>query len=705
MPSRRKYSMYDRAQEITRAVIAGGDFSQLTGIELHHQPSLAGIRQLTPDCVGIWCRVREQGKQYAYERSRHFSSEWHLWADVDRIPPRSERKRVVLIGESTARGYFYDPEFTPAIVLEAMLQTAGLPQGVEVIDLARSDLAVEGELPRLFQSSACLEPDLVIVFAGNNRILPYDILTDSAGKQTLLANRLRRDGVAGISEISADWRKAEISRLVTSLAESSCPVLYVIPEFNLADWRCETSGDAPWFRQYENQRWFALLDQALKAERRGDSSVAEKLALQMVAIDQGTASQGAQILANYYRHRNSTKAYHYAKQARDAHIGWDFGSPDTPRLDEIAKSTLKDRLTAAGIEYVDCGSLYADYLGQDLVDRRLFLDYCHLTELGINLTMAATASKVLKFLGEANFSTEMLHKTISVKAGKKVSAQAHFAAAIHNAHWGQPADLVDYHIQTALRDYPDMAGMCESYLEMISSRVPNWAHKNMNQLLSSQYDSLVKYIAGYGSGSLMDTILGTALATALDSHKKGVLHRWKNMRQQEYGLCAGKPEDLLHPAYAPAYMDREWAHSGAGGAIQSSHAPVVQFMAHAPRSAFSWVCRGDTAVKLDITCRCQDIDTSSSDMHLDVIVNEHIVAQMRVSKSWQRTQIMIPASVLIDGLNALVLYWPEKLISAEAALEQIAEKTQQRMGSARFSPIYGRIYSLTATLAVDSTSK
>src|SRR5215203_4850946 len=45
---------------------------------------------------------------------------WHFWANVQRIPPKGSRRRIVLVGESVARGLLYDPQFNPALALQAM---------------------------------------------------------------------------------------------------------------------------------------------------------------------------------------------------------------------------------------------------------------------------------------------------------------------------------------------------------------------------------------------------------------------------------------------------------------------------------------------------------------------------------------------------------------------------------------------------------
>ena len=118
-----------------------------------------------PGAIGIW-EPRMEGDRIWFERSEARSGEWSLWADVPRLEPRGERPRVVLLGESVARGYFYDPSYTPARVLEELLAAHGVP-GVEVIDLAKNDLGAQ-DLQALLLSALALQPDAFVIFSGNN---------------------------------------------------------------------------------------------------------------------------------------------------------------------------------------------------------------------------------------------------------------------------------------------------------------------------------------------------------------------------------------------------------------------------------------------------------------------------------------------------------------------------------------------------------
>src|SRR5690349_20233102 len=86
--------------------------------------------------VGIWERRTENGKT-SFLRRLETMDTWHYWANIGRIEPKGSKLRVLLIGESVARGYIYDPAFNPAMALQMILDEHYGKDQVEVIDLAR----------------------------------------------------------------------------------------------------------------------------------------------------------------------------------------------------------------------------------------------------------------------------------------------------------------------------------------------------------------------------------------------------------------------------------------------------------------------------------------------------------------------------------------------------------------------------------------
>src|SRR5438045_2187437 len=104
----------------------------------------------TPGPIGIWHPKSENGNT---EWIRAKSDQRTLWANVDSIGPKTDRCRVLLIGESVARGFLYDPGLSCANVLQTIFDSAGTM--VEVVDLARTDIQ-QHELLDLMHASTAL---------------------------------------------------------------------------------------------------------------------------------------------------------------------------------------------------------------------------------------------------------------------------------------------------------------------------------------------------------------------------------------------------------------------------------------------------------------------------------------------------------------------------------------------------------------------
>ena len=83
-------------------------------------------------------------------------------------------RRIVFLGESAAAGWFYAPQLTPALVLERQLRSVAGEGSWEVVNLAKVDLSAP-ELMALLGAVHQLQPDAVVVFAGNNWPQRYQV--------------------------------------------------------------------------------------------------------------------------------------------------------------------------------------------------------------------------------------------------------------------------------------------------------------------------------------------------------------------------------------------------------------------------------------------------------------------------------------------------------------------------------------------------
>ena len=256
--------------------------------------------------VGIWESVDDaHGRSFIRVET---GERWHFWANVQRIPPKGSRRRIVLVGESVARGLLYDPQFNPALALQAMMNAACGPSEIEVIDLARTDLSHK-PLQSLLTSALHLEPDALIVFAGNNWH-PFTHATDDEFLE--MASALRgASSWRAMRELGESTLIAKTKEILHSLGKivrgRRIPVVFVLPEFNLADWRTECDCP-PMLNSDDTVAWLGARGEAEELLKGQQWEKAEPLGQRLMELDEGTTPAGPNILAEVNRRRGDHKA-------------------------------------------------------------------------------------------------------------------------------------------------------------------------------------------------------------------------------------------------------------------------------------------------------------------------------------------------------------------------------------------------------------
>jgi len=420
--------------------------------------------------IGIW-ESREIDGERHFVRAQTSGSSWTSWANLGRILPKRNRRRVLFFGESVARGYFYDPHFNPASTLQAMLQAACGGESIEVIDLARVGLRFD-QLWELVRACPVLDPDALVILAGNN------------WHPTMTFQSEEFDEVAAILRAGSDWAtiKQSIENLLSQKVEAllhmlgqfgrthRIPIIYVLPEFNLGDWRNDCASP-PLIGSELTTEWVHLRRQGEESLGNREWEKAEGHGRRLLELDGGTTPVGPNILAKVRLASGAkSEAREFLELARDAGICWPTAG--TPRCYSIIQRTIRSRVKANGIHLVDLPNGFERYLNGDLPDRRLFLDYCHFTVEGVNVAMALTAETLLPLLRKPEWDfAKLLRSDTSVNP--KIVGEGQFLAAVHNAGWGQGDEIVRYHCQRAVECYPKVRQMMKLFLEMHIRRAPS----------------------------------------------------------------------------------------------------------------------------------------------------------------------------------------------------------------------------------------
>jgi len=629
--------------------------------------------------VGIWReRIEDGAKWFVRERCEPL----RLWADVERIPPKGVKKRVVLFGESAARGYFYDPHFTFAAALRGSVDAAGLAD-VEIVDLARTDSVLE-RVTDLMRQAVALEPDLFVVFAGNNWLLAHDPPNFS---MDAIASILREGGGAAnirahCEEVLRGLARTFIKTAARLSAERGIQTIFVLPEFNLLDWHNEKSGQTPFRSSEETTLWEAAQRAATDSFLTGNLQQAETMAYRMIVLDSGTTPCGYEILAQCALRRGSaSEARSWLELARDA--GLFLPVMRSPRCHGVVQDVLRRETPADGIVLVDLPKVFEDYLSGNLPDRRLFLDYCHLTAEGLRVAAAAVAEQLLKVFEKPPRSwSEISHFEPDIPP--RVLAEALLQAAIHNAHFGQGPDIIEFQCREAIRLDPAVADMMLRFVDSSMRRAPSFICASMECVAANAADQGAAALHLFNSlpplRKTLNLELMQVLVSVLTPQVPTLRERTERLLITEF--CVGNgPCDLLQRAHASTSLeDWDWLNG------------TIFYRARQRRTVFKLVCCRKLPVVLQLTIR--SVDCLSTEQ-LRVLSNERLVAALPVSDVWQTHQIDIPADLLNEGLNAILIEWPANQFTRQDRFRTIGRELE--LGLIPTVPvIYGQISRLQA---------
>jgi hypothetical protein len=611
---------------------------------------------------------------------------WHFWANTGRIEAKGSKLRVVFIGESVARGYIYDPDFTPAMVLQTILEEQFGKDKIEVIDLARTNLGYE--VKDLSLAALQLEPDVAIIFAGNNWGFKEPAFTDVAEIDAAIAS----EGMAGVKRVCDEYIQRRVKTMVSDIAAeykaSGVPLIWMIPEFNLGDWR-EPFTNAPYLPANRNREWIETLKEARQALNEGDHFRAEQLAARVVQLDEGTCNAGYYILAECRRHADDVDGQRkYLELARDAH-SW-VPIMFIPKPYAISQQILREELPKFDCQVVDLPAIFKQYLNGEVPGVRMFVDYCHLTSEGIRVAMAAGASSVLRALKGTELSwCDLIDERIAPP--REIEAEASFLAAIHSAHFYQRYELVHHYCARALKYSPHIAEIMFNYIEVqVVNKAPLRMSEAEQRILRAGSPLIHRYLFQRHYEKWLDKVLLTAMADALDEAGLSGRERLERLYRQEHSTRV-EEIDLLQPFYLQSSeQPHEFETLRAEARVE---ADARYFRAYWPDSKFVFIGEEGSAVNLSLTCRLPKFSADEANISLDC--NGRKQVEITIGKQWSSWDISIPGDLVRDGINEIEVHWPIPDLRTDEALADVLVKLCQ-MKYPEYYPLFGEIHSFTA---------
>ncbi|MEU1130356.1 hypothetical protein ABZ383_10875 [Streptomyces sp. NPDC005900] len=573
--------------------------------------------------LGAW-RVAPTPDGPALHRRDLPPEELRSWADVEHVPAAGDATRVVLLGESSARGFLLDPLLTPAVALQRQLDAAGARH--QVVDLAHTGADLR-DLAQTLHQLPQAEPEVIVVYAGNNwvrsRHTPahLDLLAEALRVGDYLA--MRR---AYLDRIVAPGIEQLLDRLSRTARACGSEVVVVIPEFNLRDWVHDPELELPPLPAKDLLTWSELRSEAEAAFDAGDDERVLTVTAAMARLDAGTSPVTGYLRARAAGRADDPRGARAALlDARDAVCG--LLATHTPRITSGVRTALVEGAARRGFRTVDLAELLRADDG--LPDTAHFLDYCHLSSTGIETTAAAVADVIA---GHAPGRTAP-QETLSAPD----RAIGDLLAAIHNSYYAQRDDRVVSLVAGAVT-VPEGRIFATSLLRLLESTGPVWASAAVPELTARPHAA--RYLAPMLSRSA-ETLGMWSLQQAL----REVVGRQDTLVPR--GRAVGGTVDVLRTA-EQGLID---------GAFQSvDHRPErAFFQGFGPVTHLGFRAAAGTAT-VRLTYRVPAAIRQGDPV--TVVVNGHHLGDLPSVASWTSADLSVGPGVLQDGVNRFELRWP-----------------------------------------------
>lgn len=631
--------------------------------------------------VGIY-KPKEVDGKIIYERDIEYINRWTFFADKPTIPAKGDEKRVVFLGESVARGFLLDPDYTPAFVLNKLINTNSKNDKFEVIDLAETNLGMQG-LKNRFTQCLDLKPDLVVFLAGNNwyEDLVLEIVNNPKTFKVISKAINEAENIAEVKPVLENVLKDLVLEFMTYVSEvmkkHDFPVIMAIPEFNLLDCR-STPGErrVTYLAGDGIKRWSEAYRKAQDAQSRGELEEVAAFSQEMIDIDP-SHPLGYEMLADVkIEQQDFDAAREYFELGRDTAI---FNrSNSKPRTFQISRKTILENAQSLGINVLDIPEVFKKHLNGKVPGKELFLDYCHFTAEGMQVAMEPLADMVLALTGNEN--TRAL-KASGIKPPKHALGMGHFYAAIHNEHWGQSYYLHKYHCHKALEASKDIVKIMVYYCDMISRSVTNNLTKSLELLLvqnvqADRYGHALTHPKGM---KLMEIELVNAMVDALQVNGINLATFVNELRKKEHGI-EGKTINLLSPFYHATSFDEFQG-------IQPAF-----YQARDMTSTFYVVAGEGISADLHISLRVPAYKSTSGEV--DFFMNGRKVSSVNADSKWVNHELAISGDFCKDGINELTISWPIP-DAVDKPVNQEPENSKAVLNSMYY--VFGEISSLNVT--------
>jgi hypothetical protein len=517
---------------------------------------------------------------------------------------------------------------------------------IEVIDLARTDLGLS-QLIGLVRQAKALGVDSIVVFAGNNWQLRM------TGELRLELAEILRAGnrlSAARSHVEQKHWSGLYHQIRSLLAELGPGDLIVIPAINLADWSWGETRFPPPLLSADvslGSTWSETLARTRTELLRGRAKAALKLARQLVDRDGGGHPASLELVGRCYaKLGQAALARRWLHDASDSLLFTERHR--VPRIRSDSRALLSEVGRISGIPTLDLEHLFSRNSKDRIPGRGLFLDYCHLTEEGIRLTVTTVASRLWEAWTGTPSGTwqRKVLRSAFPRIGDDARADAHLLAAVHNAKWNQPRELVEHHLKIARARSPSAEDKLRQLEELGRAEVP--------PVFSQAYGTLLE--AGPQFRKYLESTAINAMAhDPLFSRRKRLVRGINLLSQSSTGESDSR-----------VFTKVMWR-----------------------RQAFRFEREGSAGALLKIVFR----GLPRAEGNLAIHLNGRPLAKVALGERWQRAKISVAGKRLRNGSNELTLRWPKQAESFDQRRSMQIELAENGL-ALELSPVFGHLGAL-----------
>ncbi len=407
----------------------------------------------------------------------------------------------------------------------------------------------------------------------------------------------------------------------------------------------------------------------------GRYAEAARLASDLIAIDEGASPVGPSILGRCRVGGGDLEsARRLFETARDVCRALPLNT--SPGCSTSIQVGLRQSGERHGFHVVDLPMLMRERLDGALPDRRMFLDYCHLTAAGIRLLTEAVAATALPLLG-ADGVVDLEGAVGELGPSPEVEADAHFMAAVHCARWGQSGELLSWHCAEALRLSPAITEKMKVYLDAFRRSSPPWLDRGFAALAGPRGSPTYRYFCEI-SPFVDEDLREKAVIDAIGST-----------------LGVGKPVLSKDRGLEINLLSRDHFATDSLNSVKYGLRQKAFLEAYEPTSRFVIHLNDRLRCRCELTYRTPTAETAQT---IAVWLNRVQVGAFPATMNW--ASVNFDNLALVSGRNELAIIWPPPKDVAQLRLRQSKAEIRRNVLP---NPLvdFGQLYQLR--LAIVST--